>query len=104
VDENFRAEGCHGSSVEREGAFKRFVGGEEGVLTTRAEHVEGGIALFGEAAPVRNGEGLWEAGNARKKLIFPGAYRPFRRVSAMHVRWSVLDARLLPLDEFFDIL
>ena len=27
VDENFHAEGSHGSSIEREGAFKRFVGG-----------------------------------------------------------------------------
>jgi hypothetical protein len=27
VDENFRAEGSHGSSIEREGAFERFVGG-----------------------------------------------------------------------------
>ena len=26
VDENFRAEGSHGSSIEREGAFERFVG------------------------------------------------------------------------------
>ena len=26
VDENFRAEGSHGSSVEREGAFESFVG------------------------------------------------------------------------------
>ena len=65
VDEYLRAKGSHGSSIKREGSFERFVGGEEGVLTTRAEHVEGGIALFGEAAPVCNGEGLWEAGNAR---------------------------------------
>ena len=104
VDENLHAEGSHGSCVEREGAFERFVGGEEGVLTTRAEHVEGGIALFCEAAPVRNWEGLWEAGNAHEEVIFPGAYRPFRRISAMLVRWSVLEARLLPLDEFFNLV
>ena len=104
VDENFHAKGSHGSSVEGEGAFERFVGGEEGVLTTWAEHVEGDVALFGEAAPVRNGEGLWEAGNARDEVIFPGAYRPFRRISAMHVWWSVLEARLLSLDEFLNLV
>ena len=71
---------------------------------TRAKHVEGGVALLGEAAPVRNGEGLREAGNAREEVVFPGAYCPFRRIGAMHVRWSVLDARLLPLNEFFDLL
>ena len=104
VDENLHAEGSHGSSIEKEGAFKCFGGGEEGVLMTRAEHVECGIALFGEAAPVRNGEGLWEAGNARKEVIFPCAYRPFRRISAMHVRWSVLEVRLLSFDEFFNLV
>ena len=71
---------------------------------TRAEHVERGIALLGEAAPVCNGEGLREAGNAHEEVIFPGAYRPFRWISAMHVRWSVLEARLLPLDELFDLV
>ena len=51
-----------------------------------AEHVEGGVALLGEAAPVRNGGGLEEASNAREEVIFPGAYRAFCRISAMHVR------------------
>jgi hypothetical protein len=104
VNKNLRAEGSHGRSVEREGAFESFVGQEEGVLATGAEHVEGGITLLGEAAPVRNGEGLWEGGDAREEVIFPGAYCPFCRISAMHVRWSVLEARLLPLDEFFDLV
>ncbi len=71
---------------------------------TRAEHVEGGIALLGEEAPVPNGEGLREAGNAREEVIFPGVYCLFRRISAMHVRWSVLEACLLPLDELFDLV
>ena len=44
---------------------------------TQAEHAEGGVALLGEAAPVCNGEGLWEAGNARDEVVFPGAYCPF---------------------------
>ena len=104
VDENFRAEGSHGSSVEREGTFERFVGREEGVLTTRAEHVEGGIALLGESAPVCNREGLWEAGNARNEVVFPGAYCPFGRISLMHVWWGVLEAHLLSLDEFFNVV
>jgi hypothetical protein len=80
------------------------VGGEEGVLTTRAEHVEGGIALFGEAAPVCNGEGLWEAGDSREEVILPSAYCPFCWIGAVHVRWSVLKASVLPLDEFFDLV
>jgi len=104
VDENFCAEGCHGSGVKREGTFECFVGREEWVSTTRAEHVEGGVALLGEAAPVRNGEGLWEAGYARNEVVFPGAYCPYHRISSMHVRWSVLEARLLRLDEFFDVV
>ncbi len=104
VNKNLRAKGSHGCSVEREGAFESFVGREKGVLSTGAEHVEGGITLLGEAAPVRNGEGLREAGDAREEVIFPGAYRPFCRISAMHVRWSVLEARLLPLDDFFDLV
>jgi hypothetical protein len=69
VNKNLHAKGSHGHSVEREGAFKSFVGGEEGVLSTGAEHVEGGITLFGEAAPVRNGEGLREAGDAQEEVI-----------------------------------
>jgi hypothetical protein len=58
---------------------------------TRAEHVEGGVALLGEAAPVCNGERLGEAGDAREEVIFQGAYRAFRRISAMHVWWCVPD-------------
>jgi len=79
------------------------MGQKEGVLTTGADHVEGGNALLGEAAP-RNGEGLGEAGDVRKELIFPGAYCAFRRISAMHVRRCVLEARLLRLDEFLDLM
>ena len=104
MNKNFCAEGCHGSGIEGEGPFECFVGSEEGVLTTRAEHVEGGIALFGEAAPVCNGEGLWEAGDARDEVVFPGVYSPFRRISSMHVRWSGLEACLLPLDDFFHVV
>ena len=73
VNKNLRAEGSHGRSVAREGAFESFVGRKEGVLSTGAEHVEGGITLLGEAAPVRNGEGLREAGVAREEVVFPGA-------------------------------
>jgi hypothetical protein len=69
-----------------------------------AEHVEGGIALLGEAAPVRNGGGLEEASDACEEVIFPGAYRAFCRISAMHVRWCVLEASLLCLDEFLDLV
>ena len=47
---------------------------------TGAEHVEGGVALLGEAAPVCNGEGLEEAGNAREEVFFSGEYRAFRRI------------------------
>ena len=81
---------------------------------TVAEHVEGGAALLGEAAPVCNGEGLEEAGDAREEVFFPGAYHAFRRIqdnddgrrhdSAMLVRQCVLEARLLRLDEFLDLM
>ena len=67
---------------------------------TGAKHVEGGVALPGEAAPVCNGEGLGEAGDAREEVIFPGAYCAFRRISAMHVRRCVLEVSLLRLDDF----
>jgi hypothetical protein len=80
------------------------MGREEAVLSTGAEHVEGGITLFGEAAPVRNGEGLWEASDAQEEVIYPGAYHPFCQISVMHVQWSVLEVRLLPLDECFDLV
>ena len=80
------------------------MGQKKGVLMTRVEHVEGGVALLGEAAPVRNGEGLGEAGDAREEVIFPGAYHAFHRISAMHVRRCVLEARLLHLDEFLNLM
>ena len=66
VNKNLCAQRSHGGSVEREVTFERFVGQKEGVLMTGAEHVEGGVALLGEAAPVRNGEGLGEAMSTRK--------------------------------------
>jgi hypothetical protein len=39
-------------------------------MATGAEHVECGITLFGEVAPVCNGEGLVKASNACKELTF----------------------------------
>ncbi len=49
--------------IEGECAFKGFVCQEEGVLATWAKHVEGGVVLGGESAPVGDGEGLWEPYN-----------------------------------------
>jgi hypothetical protein len=55
------------------------------------EHVEGGIELSCELAPVGNGKQFWKAHHAGKKMIFPGAYGLFGGVCAMDVCWSVLD-------------
>ena len=46
----------------------------------------------------------WEAGDARKKVIFPGAYCAFCRICAMYVRWCILEASLLQFDDVFDIV
>jgi hypothetical protein len=50
------------------------------------EHVEGGIALRCEPAPVSNGKRYGKARHAGKEMIFPGAYGPFGGVCAIDVR------------------
>ena len=104
VNKNLCAQRSHGGSIEREVTFERFVGQKEGVLTTGAEHVEGGSHCLVRRHQFAMGKDLGEVSDAREEVIFPGAYCAFRRISWMHVRWSVLEARLLRLDEFFDVV
>jgi hypothetical protein len=70
---------------------------------TWAKHVECGIALNCEAAPVGDGERFGKACHAGKKMIFPCAYSLFGRVCAMDVRWSVLNASLFSGNKRFDV-
>jgi hypothetical protein len=70
---------------------------------TRADHVEGGIALRCEPAPVSNGKGFGKAHHAREDMIFPCAYGLFGGVCAMDVRWSALNACLFSGNKGFNI-
>jgi hypothetical protein len=72
-------------------------------LTTWKEHVEGGIALRCEPTPVCYGKRFGKACHAGKGMIISGAYGPFGVVSAMDVRWSVLDVCLLGGNKCFDV-
>ncbi len=81
-------------SIEGEQTFERLMCQEQRILMTRTEHVEGGISLRCEPAPVSNGKRFGKARHASEKRIFPGAYGPFGRVHAMDVWWSVLDVCL----------
>jgi hypothetical protein len=76
---------------------------EQRILTTQMEHVEGGIALRCEPAPVGNEKRFGKAHHAGKKMLFPGVYGPFGGVCAMDVQWSVLDACLFDGDKCFDV-
>ncbi len=66
-------------------------------------HVEGGIAMSCEAAPVGNGKQFGKARHVGEKMILPCAYGPFSRVCALDVRWSVLDASLFHGNKHFNI-
>ena len=57
---------------------------------TWMEHVYGVVTLVCEAAPVCNGEGFGEAGDACNEVIFPRPDGPLGEVGAMDVGWSVL--------------
>ncbi len=70
---------------------------------TRAEHVEGGIALRCELAPFSNGKRFGKAYHPSKKMIFPGMYGLFGGVCVMDVRWSVLDVCLFGGNKHFNV-
>jgi hypothetical protein len=72
-------------------------------LTTRTEHVEGGIALSCEAVLVGNGKQVGKTHHAGEKKILPCAYGLFGRVCPMDVQWSVLDASLFCGNKRFNV-
>jgi hypothetical protein len=59
VNENFGAKRGHGCSIKQVGPFHGFKGGEEGILATGTKHVDGVVALVGEATPVGGWERFW---------------------------------------------
>jgi hypothetical protein len=74
----------------------------ERVLTIWAWHVEGGITLSCEAAPVCNEKIFGNACHASKKMILPCVYGSFGGVCVMDVQWSVLNVSLFSGDKRFD--
>ncbi len=59
VNKNFGARRVHGCSLKQVGTFHGLKSGEEGILATGTKHVDGVVALVGEATPVGNGERFW---------------------------------------------
>ncbi len=59
VNENFGARRGHGCSVKCVRTFHDLKCGEAGILVTGTKHVDGVVALVGEATPVSNGERFW---------------------------------------------
>ncbi len=56
VNKNFGARRGHGCSIKQVGIFHGLKRGEEGILATGIKHVDGVVALVGEATPVGDGE------------------------------------------------
>jgi hypothetical protein len=104
VDRDFCAKGCHGCRIEGEQIFEHFVCQEQRILMTQTEHVEGGIALWCELAPVCYGKRVGKACHSGEEMIFPGAYGPFGKVRAMDVRRSLLDACLFGSNNSLNVL
>ncbi len=59
VNKNFGAGRGHGCSIEKVGTFHCLEHGEEGILATGTKHVDGVVALVGEATPVGDGKRFW---------------------------------------------
>ncbi len=68
------------------------------------EHVDGVVALVGEAKPICDWGWLWEVGNPGCEVALPRANCSFGRVGVVDVRRYVLEGSLLGLDELFHIL
>ncbi len=56
VNKNVGVRRGHGCSVKQVGTFHGLEGREEGILATGTKHVDGVVALVGEATPVGDGE------------------------------------------------
>jgi hypothetical protein len=56
MNKKFGARRGHGCSIKQVGAFHGLKHEEEGILAAWTKHVDGVVALVGEAAPVGNGE------------------------------------------------
>jgi hypothetical protein len=73
-------------------------------LAAWAELVDGVVTLVREAAPVGNGEGFGEAGDAHYEVIFSCLDGSLGGVCAMDIWWRVLDIGVLGKDENLHVL
>ena len=59
VNKNFGARRGHECSVKQVGTFHGLEHREERIMATGTKHVDGLVALVGEATPVGNGDRFW---------------------------------------------